>query len=73
LQGYGSIYTITDNGQQTWIYNLPEANSKINLPLQPGKYRLVYRTKFANGSQFTDVQDFSIKSALTTTVKLFTK
>lgn len=73
LQGYGSLYTLSDKGGQTWIYNLPEANSKINLPLQPGKYRLVYRTKFANGSKFTDVQDFTIKSAMTTTVKLFTK
>jgi Ca-activated chloride channel family protein len=73
LQGYGSLYTLSDTGQQTWIYNLPEGNSKMNLPLQPGKYRLVYRTKLANGSKFTDVQDFTIKSAVTTTVKLFTK
>jgi len=73
LPGFGSLYTINNNGQQTWIYNFPESNSKINLPLQPGKYRVVYRTKFANGSKFTDVQDFTIRSAMTTTVKLFTK
>jgi Ca-activated chloride channel homolog len=73
LQGYGSLYTLDNSGQQSWIYNLPEQNSKINLPLQPGTYRLVYRSKFANGSKFTDVQDFTIRSAVTTTVKLFTK
>ncbi|MDB5262961.1 MAG: hypothetical protein JWQ14_2242 [Adhaeribacter sp.] len=73
LQGFGSLYTLGTHGQQTWIYNLPEENSKINLPLQPGRYRLVYRSKFANGSKFTDVQDFTIRSAVTTTVKLFTK
>ena len=73
LQGFGSLYTLSSSGHQTWIYNLPEQNSKINLPLQPGTYRLVYRSKFANGSKFTDVQDFTIRSAVTTTVKLFTK
>ncbi|WP_026462657.1 vWA domain-containing protein [Adhaeribacter aquaticus] len=73
LQGYGSIYTLSNTGAQEWIYNLPEGNSKTNLPLQPGKYRIVYRSKFAKGSNFTDVQDFEIRSAVTTTIKLFTK
>ena len=73
LQGYGSIYTIDDNGSQKWIYNLPESNSKINLPLQPGKYRLVYRAKGANASKFTDVKDFKIASGATSTIKLFTR
>ena len=73
LQGYGSLYTLNEQGNQTWIYNLPEQSSLINLPLQPGRYRIAYRTKFARGSKFTDVQDFVIKSAATTTLKLFTK
>ena len=73
LEGFGSIYTINDQVDQQWIYNLPEQSSKINLPLQPGRYRIVYRTKFARGSKFTDVQDFIIKSDATTTIKLFTK
>lgn len=73
LQGFGSIYTLDNSGGQEWLYNLPEGSSKLNLPLQPGKYRIVYRTKFAKGSKFTDVQDFTIKSAATTTLKLFTR
>jgi Ca-activated chloride channel family protein len=70
-QGYGSIYVLRDDGTQEWIYNLPEASSKINLPIQPGRYRMVFRTKFAKGSKFTDVQDFIIKSAATTSLRLF--
>jgi Ca-activated chloride channel homolog len=73
LQGFGSIYVLRDNGEQQWIYNLPEASSKINLPLQPGRYRMVFRTRFAKGSKFTDVQDFIIKSAATTSLRLFAK
>ena len=73
LQGYGSIYTIDENGQQQWIYNLPEENSKIALPLQPGRYRLVYRMKTASSSKFTDVQNFTIKSGATTSLKIFNR
>lgn len=71
LQGYGSIYTIDKDGSQKWIYNLPESNSKINLPLLPGKYRLVYRAKSARASKFTETKDFTIVSGKTFTLKLF--
>ena len=73
LQGFGSIYVLRDNGEQEWVCNLPEASSKLNLPLQPGRYRLVFRTRFAKGSKYTDVQDFLIKSAATTSLRLFAR
>ena len=73
LQGFGSIYLLHDNGEQEWIYNLPETSSKINIAIQPGRYRMVFRTRFAKGSKFTDVQDFIIKSAATTSLRLFAK
>lgn len=73
MQGYGSIYELSENGQQRWLYNLPEDNSKISLALQPGKYRIVYRIKSAQSSKFTDVQDFTIRSGATTTVKIFNR
>lgn len=71
LLGYGSLYTLAADGSQTWIYNLPENTSKLNVTLQPGRYRLVYRYKTAVGSKFTDVQDFTIRSGATTAIKLF--
>ncbi|ALJ01064.1 von willebrand factor type a [Rufibacter tibetensis] len=71
LQGYGNLYLLKSDGSQEWIWNLPEGSSKISLPLQPGRYRVVYRVKSAKGSRFTDVKNFSIQSNLTTTIKLF--
>ncbi|MFB9864354.1 VWA domain-containing protein [Rufibacter immobilis] len=71
LQGYGSLYVLRPDGTQEWIWNLPEGSSKISLPLQPGRYRVVFRMRTAKGSQFTDVKDFTIRSNLTTTIKLF--
>ncbi len=74
LKGYGSIYQLNDDESQTWIYTLPEGgSSKMNLPMQPGAYRLVFRTKTSIGSKFTDVRNFSIRSGQTTSVAIFGK
>ena len=71
LKGYGSIYRLGDDEAQTWVYNLPEASSKLNLALQPGAYRLVFRTLNSQGSKFTDVRNFTIRSAQTSSVTIF--
>ena len=74
LKGYGSIYQLNDDESQTWVYTMPEGgSSKINLPMQPGAYRLVFRTGTSNGSKFTDVRNFSIRSGQTTSVAIFGK
>ena len=72
LKGYGSLYRLNDNETQTWLYNLPDgSSSKINVPMQPGAYRLIFRTKTATGSKFTDVRSFTIRSGQTSSVSIF--
>jgi Ca-activated chloride channel family protein len=74
LKGYGSIYQLNDDESQTWIYSLPDGgSSKVNLPMQPGAYRLVFRSKNSNGSKFTDVRNFTIRSGQTSSVAIFGK
>ncbi|WP_426061690.1 vWA domain-containing protein [Hymenobacter sp. B1770] len=74
LKGYGSIYKLNDDESQTWIYNLPDGgSSKMNLPMQAGAYRLVFRTSNSTSSKFTDVRNFSIRSGQTTSVAIFGK
>ena len=74
LKGYGSIYQINQDDSQTWVYDLtPGGSSKINLPMQPGAYRLVFRTATALSSRFTDTRNFTIRSGQTTSVSLFGK
>lgn len=71
-KGYGSIYQFGPDGEQTWVYDLPAGgSSRLNLPLQPGAYRLVFRTVTAIGSRFTDVRNFTIRSGQTSSVSLF--
>jgi Ca-activated chloride channel homolog len=71
IPGYGSIYLIKDNGEHIWIYNIENEISKKLLALQPGNYKFVFRSKKAMGSNYTDVQFFSIRSGATTNIKLY--
>jgi Ca-activated chloride channel family protein len=68
--GYGSVYT-DDNGQLTWLYNLKDnPQQQENLFLQPGKYKVVFRSKFSNRSEFTTEKSFTVEAAQTVNVKL---
>jgi Ca-activated chloride channel family protein len=71
LVGYGSIYEIKPNGEQVLIHNLENETSRAMLTMQPGNYKLIFRTKKSNGANFTDVQNFSIRSGATTTLRLY--
>lgn len=73
ISGYGSIYEIKPTGEQVLIYNCENDNSKINMAMQPGKYKFVFRSKKSDGSAYTDVQFFTIRSGATTNLKLFQK
>ncbi len=70
-QGYGSIYQIKTNGQQEWVTNLENDNSKTALLLQPGKYKLVFRSNQSKGSEYTVVKKFAIQSGLSINLKLY--
>ena len=69
--GYGSIYEISSTGRERWIYNLPVASSRTSVAMQPGNYKVVYRSQNARGAENTYVNKFLIKSGASTTIKLF--
>lgn len=69
--GFGSIYKVSSSGRETWIYNFPKTYSGISLPMQPGKYKVVFRSKNALGADYTSVKYFNIKSGSSSSVKLF--
>lgn len=73
IAGFGSIYEVKENGDHEWIYNLPDENTKIQLPIQPGNYKFVFRSNKTRGSEFTDVQFFTIQSGATTNLKPFSR
>lgn len=72
IPGFGSIYLVKPSGEHTWIHNLEQETSKTFLAMQPGNYKFVFRSKKAMGSNYTDVQFFTIRSGATTHLKLYT-
>lgn len=68
--GYGTLYTLHDNGRSELIYTLNEHSPRTSLAIQPGNYKIVFRSKTAKGSIHTTVTEFTIYSGKTTTVKL---
>lgn len=70
VDGYGSLY-VEDDEQLKLIYNLDVSKDKIeNLVLQPGHYRIVFRSKYADKSAYTIEEKFEIEPGKTVEIKL---
>ena len=67
---YGTIYQLIDNNEQ-WVINLDTSATTTTLTMQPGDYKIAYRTKNTFGSKFTDIKNFSVNSRQSTNLKLF--
>jgi len=70
VNGYGSIYQEKDN-RLIWIYEMKDNLLQESLILQPGKYRVVFRSKYSEKSSYTIEQGFKIDPGVTTNVKLY--
>ncbi|HRZ42788.1 MAG TPA: VWA domain-containing protein [Bacteroidales bacterium] len=61
VKGFGSLYV--DNGKTLeWIQNLNSNALQETLILQPGSYRIIFRSRFATRSFQTLEKEFMIKS-----------
>jgi len=70
IDGFGSLY-VEEEDELRLIYNLPVDNDKTeNLVLQPGRYRVIFRSKFANKSIYTIEESFEIEPGKTVEIKL---
>jgi Ca-activated chloride channel family protein len=68
--GYGSIY-VEEKNKLTWLYNLKDnQQQQETLYLQPGNYRVVFRSKYSNSSSYTEEKPFKVESGQTVNVKM---
>jgi Ca-activated chloride channel family protein len=68
--GYGSIY-IVDKNSLTWLYNLKDnPQQQETLYLQPGSYKIVFRSKYTTRSAFTVEKTFTVEAGQTVNVRL---
>ncbi len=70
VKGYGSLYVVR-NGILEWIYELKDTQLQETLILQPGDYKVVFRSAQADRSLYTIDNDFKIFPGGTTNVNLF--
>ena len=68
--GIGSIYQINEDGIQQWIYNLDRNQTRNTVAIQPGKYKVVFRSEDAKGSKFTTIKEFEIKPGSSLNIRL---
>lgn len=69
-QGSGSLFVLRKNEKKEWIYNIKGQNKSEKILLQPGSYRIVFRSNMTNATTDTKIKDFSIESNKTLKINL---
>ncbi len=68
--GYGSIYLL--NGlEQQWVCNINTEVRNESIFLQPGNYKIVYRSKNSKQTLYTITKNFEIKSGSSIALDLY--
>jgi Ca-activated chloride channel family protein len=67
--GYGSLYSLTAEGDQVWVLNIRPGISQHDYQLQPGYYRIVFRQGDLKSTNFSQIRDFEIKPGLSELVE----
>jgi len=69
--GYGGIYVERDNKLEL-VYNLRENSmDRETIVLQPGNYRVIFRSKYSKKSAFTVERKFTVITGKSVNVKLY--
>lgn len=71
VNGYGSLY-VNKNGKLEWVFDLREQLLQETLVLQPGNYKVVFRSSQSDKSMYTIENDFTIYPGGTSNINLFT-
>ena len=69
MAGYGAVM-LEENNKLTYVISLDPNVSNQSFDLQPGKYRLVYRSKNSKEALFSIEKKFEITSGRSTSVQL---
>jgi len=68
--GYGSVYKDYD-GKLEWITNLDDSKNNQTLAMQPGNYRVVFRSRNSKFTFSTISKTFTVNSAGSAAVELY--
>ncbi len=66
-KGFGSIYVLK-NGKQEWVYNI-NGITRETIYLQPGNYRIIWRTALAKKMDLSQIKNFKVISGRSVSIK----
>jgi Ca-activated chloride channel family protein len=64
------VFLMKSDSNTEWVLNIDDKSKKGQFQLQPGSYKLVYRSKSQKSSSYTGEKTFKIDSNRTTTINL---
>ncbi len=67
--GYGSIFVERPDGYE-WVTDINTNSEREVLQLQPGKYMVVFRSKYAQETAYSKTKEFKVSSGSSTIVKI---
>ena len=67
--GYGSIFVERPGGYE-WVTDINTNSEREVLQLQPGKYMVVFRSKYAQETAYSKTKEFKVSSGSSTIVKI---
>ena len=70
VNGYGSLYLETGN-ELKWVYELRDNKLQESLVLQPGNYRILFRSKYLSQTLYTIEKKFRIEPGITLNLKIY--
>ncbi|MDT8431902.1 MAG: VWA domain-containing protein [Bacteroidales bacterium] len=67
--GYGSLFRLSEDGDQEWVLNIRSGLTQQEYHLQPGRYRIIFRLANRQSTIYTQVKDFTIRSGISEVVE----
>jgi len=69
VSGFGAIFIERENGYE-WVIDLSTSSERQVFQLQPGKYKVVFRSKFAQETAYSKSKEFRVSPGSSTIVKI---
>jgi Ca-activated chloride channel family protein len=69
VSGYGAVFVQRETGYE-WVIDLSESSERQVFQLQPGQYKVVFRSKFAQETGYSKNKEFRVSPGSSTIVKI---
>jgi Ca-activated chloride channel family protein len=69
VSGYGAIFVQRESGYE-WVIDLSESSERQVFQLQPGQYKVIFRSKFAQETGYSKNKEFRVSPGSSTIVKI---